>query len=117
RWRAQVARNPAQPTHRGGGEGGHPLIQQAAAGKLGKPLVTSLQDLTSGWRKTIGPGHSERSEESRHLWNQANAEILRRLRLLRMTASGVFQQPAKGRRYDCGRNRFHPTVGSSVLQL
>jgi len=31
------------------------------------------------------------------IWNQANAEILRRLRLLRMTSAGIFQQPVKGR--------------------
>ncbi len=43
--------------------------------------------------------HSERSEESRHLRNQANTEILRRLRLLRMTVSGVFQRPAKATPY------------------
>ena len=29
------------------------------------------------------------------IWNQANAEILRRLRLLRMTSAGIFPQPAR----------------------
>ena len=44
-----------------------------------------------------GPEHSEGAqgklrEGSRHLENQSNTEILRRLRLLRMTNSRVFQQ-------------------------
>jgi gluconolactonase len=29
------------------------------------------------------------------IWNQANAEILRRLRLLRMTSTGIFPQPVR----------------------
>src|ERR1019366_7503978 len=45
--------------------------------------------------KKTGPCHSERSEESPYLWNQANTEILRRLRMLRMTLRRVFQQPLR----------------------
>ena len=45
--------------------------------------------------KTLAPCHSERSEESRQLEFQRTTEILRRLRLLRMTVHWVFPQPVQ----------------------
>ncbi len=54
----------------------------------------------TGCRKTRRHCHSERSEEPLHFWHKANAEVLRRLQLLRMTAPAVFPQPVQPRRYE-----------------
>jgi carboxyl-terminal processing protease len=67
----------------------------ASGGHVGYARLRRLALNPSWLLKNHWPCHSERSEESRHLWNQANTEILRRLRLLRMTACGIFQHSAR----------------------
>jgi len=65
--------------------------------RLPGPYPLALRTFYSvGYARTlVVPCHSERGEESRQLFFQRTAEILRRLRFLKMAVNRVFPQPVK----------------------
>ena len=82
-------------------------IRAAVRSDLGEQSENVYENKGSALKRLLenrGPCHPARSEESRQLSFQRTAEILRRLRLLRMTAGGVSLQPVdcrpEGRRYE-----------------